>query len=101
MRRILAVVFCLVSVAGAPAYVDLAPTLGRIVRESQTITVVEVDRFAREKGVVVLKKVKDLKGESPDGTIKHELVRQNETAVDRVIHEWAEPGRRAVIFSTG
>src|SRR6266702_882832 len=67
--------FCSTS---ARAYVDLAPTLGRIVRESRTITVVEVDRFSAEKGVVVLKRVRDLKGESGEEVMKHQVVRADE-----------------------
>ena len=45
------------------AYVDMAPTLARIVREAQTITVAEVVAFSPEKGAVILKKIRDLKGE--------------------------------------
>jgi hypothetical protein len=82
------------------AYVDLAPTLSRIVRESQSITVAEVDRFNPEKGAVILKKVRDLKGKTDEHPIKHQLVRANETGVDRAILEWAEPGRRCIVFVT-
>jgi hypothetical protein len=85
----------------AHAYVDLAPTLSRIIRESQTITVAEVVAFNPEKGVVVLKKVRDLKGESTAQTYKHNLIRTNDAAVDRQLLEWVEPGRRCVIFVTG
>ena len=92
---------CLWPVVSARAYVDLSPTLGRVVRESQTITVVEVERFSRDKGVVILKKVHDLKGETGNDPMKHELVRANESAVDRAILEWAEPGRRGVMFTNG
>lgn len=87
--------------AKSAAYVDMAPTLGRIIREARTITLAEVDRFNAEKGAVILKKVRDLKGETSDETLKHELVRPNEPGVSRSILEWAEPGRRCVVFSTG
>jgi hypothetical protein len=92
---------CLWPTTSARAYVDLAPTLARIVRESETITLIEVDQFSRKKGVAVLKKVRDLKGETGDDAIKHQVVRGNETGVDRAILEWAEPGRRGVLFTTG
>src|SRR5438552_7842220 len=100
VHRLLAAVCCLWAITTVHAYVDLAPTLARIVRESQSITVVEVDRFSAEKGVVVLKKVQDLKGETGNDPAKHELIRQGESSVDRTVLEWAEPGRRAVIFTT-
>ncbi len=83
------------------AYVDLAPTLGRIVRESETITLAEVERFSRDKGAVVLKKVRDLKGATGSEPIKHVLLRTNESGVDRSILEWAAPGSRCVLFLTG
>jgi HEAT repeat protein len=87
--------------APSPAYVDLAPTLSRIIRESQTITVAEIDRFNAEKGAIILKKVRDLKGETSDDAIKHQLLRANEASMDRPIQEWAEPGGRCVLFITG
>jgi hypothetical protein len=85
----------------ALAYVDLAPTLARIVREADTITVAEVTAFNADKGAVVLKKVGDLKGKTADDVLKHQLVRVDETAIDAPIAEWAEPGRRCVLFVTG
>jgi hypothetical protein len=85
----------------APAYVDLAPTLARIVRESQTITVAEITNFSAEKGAIILKKVRDLKGETSADPIKHQLVRADETAMDAPLADWAEPGRRCVLFVTG
>jgi HEAT repeat protein len=84
----------------AHGYVDLAPTLPRIVREAKTITIAEVVAFNQEKGAVVLKKVRDLKGETGNDAIKHILVRADETAIDLPIADWAEPGRRCVLFVT-
>ncbi len=100
--RLVVMLSCwLMSVATARAYVDLAPTLGRIVRESQAITLAEVDRFSRDKGAVILKKVRDLKGQTGTEPIKHRLVRASESGVDWPILEWAAPGRRCVLFQTG
>ncbi len=98
---VLAAAWSLSTVAPVHAYVDLAPTLGKIVRESQTITVAEVDRFNRERGAVILKKVRDLKGQSGADPIKQALVRENEAGPDRAILEWAEPAARCLIFLTG
>lgn len=98
---VIALAWWLVSVVSARAYVDLAPTLGRIVRESQTITVAEVERFRLDKGAVILKKVADLKGQTEAEPIKHQLVRSRESEIDWPILEWADPGRRCVLFVTG
>lgn len=83
------------------AYVDLAPTLGRVVREAQAIALVEVDRFSADKGIVILKKVRDLKGNVGEDRIKQRLLRANEKALDRAIADWAEPGGRGVLFVSG
>ncbi len=91
---------CLLAAPPAWTYVDLAPTLGRIVRESKTITLAEVDRFSRDKGAVLLKKVRDLKGETGADLLKHQLVRANESEMDRALVDWAEPGQRCVVFTT-
>ena len=70
-----------------------------VVRDPNTITLVEVDRFSVEQGAVILKKVRDLRGKSGDG---HEAStgRAGRTTVDRSILAWAEPGRRSVLFMT-
>src|SRR5260370_38084712 len=91
---IIATTCCLFPAASARAYVDMAPTLGRVVREAQAIAVVEVDRFNREKGAVILKKVRNLKGDAGNNPIKHSLMRSNESAVDRPILDCSERVRR-------
>src|SRR5271166_1906173 len=97
----LATLGCLFPTLSALAYVDLAPTLARIVRESEAIALVEVERFSSDKGAVLLKNVRDLKGKTSTDSIKHHVRRANEPAVDRPILEWAEPGRRGVLFVAG
>jgi HEAT repeats len=92
---------CLLAAPPARAYVDMAPTLGRIVRESATITLLQVERFSRAKGAVILTKVRDLKGQTGADPVKHQLTRANESGIERAILEWAEPGRRCVVFATG
>ena len=85
----------------ARPYVDLAPTLARIVREAQTITVAKVVAFSPEEGAVVMKKIRDLKGAMGADPLKHQLVRADESALDAPLADWAEPGRRCVVFGTG
>jgi HEAT repeat protein len=92
---------CVLAVSKTWGYVDLSPTLPRIVRESQTITIAEITAFSQERGAVILKKVRDLKGETGSDPLKHELLRAGDTAIDLPIAEWAEPGRRCIVFATG
>ena len=78
-------------------YVDMAPTIGSIVRDAHTIALVEVDRFRPETGALLLNKVRDLKGKI-DEPIKHQLLREGESAVEPALFEWAEPGRRGILL---
>ncbi|HEX5273443.1 MAG TPA: hypothetical protein VFW33_23260, partial [Gemmataceae bacterium] len=83
------------------AYVDLAPTLARVVNESRAIAVAEVDRLSIEKGIVILKRVRDLKGEVAAEPIRHRVIGDKDAAIDRAVLEWAEPGARCVLFVSG
>jgi HEAT repeat protein len=98
---VIAAVGFLAPAPAAHAYVDLAPTLNRLVRESRTITLAEVDRCRPDKGMIVLKKVRDLKGETGSGSLKHYLLRSNEPGLDRALLTWVEPGARCVLFTAG
>ncbi len=85
----------------AQAYVDLAPTLAKIINDASSISLVEVERFDHDKGIVILKNLRDFKGQSKPGPIKHLVAPfQSTMAVPRQIREWAEPGARAVVFAT-
>src|SRR5258706_6077822 len=81
----------------ARAYIDRAVTLGGVVRESEQIVLVQVEKFSRDKNAVILTKVRDLKGQTDATPIKHQLAAQGAT-VSRDVLEWAQPGERAVLF---
>jgi HEAT repeat protein len=91
----------LLATSPARAYVDLAPTLASVVRDSQAIAVAEVDRFSAEKGIVILKKVRDLKGTVAAEPVRHRVTGANDAAIDRSVLDWAEPGSRCVLFVSG
>jgi HEAT repeat protein len=98
------VILVIVLLGPAPwawAYIDLAPTLGRIVGDSQQIAIIEVDKFSRDKGAVILKKVRDLKEKVDAEPIRHQVVATPGAAVPRDILEWAGPGQRGVLFVSG
>jgi HEAT repeat protein len=83
------------------AYVDLAPTLARVMNESRGIAVAEVDRMSVEKGIVILKRVSNLKGEVSAEPIRHRVMGDKDATIDRAVLEWAEPGARCVLFVSG
>jgi HEAT repeat protein len=98
--RLLVIVLALWPAAAARGYVDRTPTLGASARSATQIVLVEVDKFSRANSAVILKKVRDLKGTTPDEPIRHQLAGPGQ-AIPRGILEWAQPGRRAVLFVTG
>jgi len=90
--------------ARAPAYLEVSPvvpTLGRVVKQSDRIVVLEVDRVSREQQIIVYKKVADLKGKDPDEVVKHKLTDGYHPREARTVLDWAEPGERAICFYTG
>jgi len=116
MIRAASLVFCVAIAAGPSsthAYIT-APvqTLGQLCG-STYITLVQVEKFSKEKGVVIYRKVRDLKGTYPREQIRHVFdlkntpqhkgsgdvpVRPDE--VDwRYALDWAEVGKTAVVFS--
>jgi hypothetical protein len=101
---------------GAPdaqAYItNPVQTLGQLCG-STYITVVRVDKVSKEKGVIIYRKVHDLKGKYPTDTIRHAFdlkntpqhkgpgdvpIRPDEKEWTYAI-QWAEPGKTAVMFT--
>ncbi|MGA2064881.1 MAG: HEAT repeat domain-containing protein [Thermoguttaceae bacterium] len=83
----------------AQAYIDLAPTLAKIISDSKKIALVEVVGFSREKSVLVLKEVLALKGEISPDPIVHVVASGQRATIPRPILQWALPGARGVLFS--
>jgi len=84
----------------AAAYIDLAPTLSTVVADAPTIALVEVAAYDRATHQVSLKPVATIKGTLASDAIVHEVAAAGAT-VPRQIIQWAVPGSRAVIFTSG
>ncbi len=84
--------------APAHAYVDLAPTLAKVISDSKKIAVVEVVEFTPEKRIVVLKQIRLLKGDRSSEPIRHQVAASAAAAVPRQILQWAAPGAQGVLF---
>ncbi len=74
------------------AYIDLAPTLSKILADSKKIALAEVVEWNRDKQVLVLKEVKALKGDLSTELIRHELEPTASVSIPRQIQVWAAPG---------
>ena len=91
---------CLGWTTPSHAYIDLAPTLAKVMTDSKSIAVVEVTEFDRAKHIVVLKEVCALKGELATDPIRHEVASDEGAVIPRHILQWAGPGARAVLFAS-
>jgi hypothetical protein len=91
---------CLVLATPARAYVDLAPTLAKVMTDSKNIAMVEVTQFDRAKHIVILKEIRALKGELSSEAIRHEVAPDEQAIIPRPIMEWAGLGARAVLFAS-
>jgi HEAT repeat protein len=105
MKRVLLLLLCLLGTASqSRAFLEVSPvvpTLGRVVNQSTSIVVLQVDKVSREKQVVIYKKVADLKGKGSDEPVKHKLSEGYHPRESRTVLDWAEPGELAVSFRTG
>ena len=89
---------CLCLVNQARAYIDMAPTLVKVIGDSQRIELVEVVQFDPQKHTLDLKPVRALKGKPDADLIHHDVAATNSSVIPRVIRQWAEPGARGVLF---
>jgi len=89
---------------GRPAfgYVEAAYPLGRILQESTNVLVVRVESVDKEKGLIVYRKVRDLKGAHKGDTIKHDIGKRGFHPREwQNVMAWAEAGKTAVFFHNG
>ena len=86
----------------ARAYVEAPHTLGRVCHESTNIVLVEVAKVNAEKGLIIFKKLEDLKGKHPRDEIKHNIGKRGFHEREwKGVMAWAEPGKVAVMFHNG
>ena len=82
------------------AYVDLAPTLTKILADAKRVVVIEVVNFDRDQHVIEFKEIRALKGDLSIETIRHSVATSASGAIPLQINQWAEPGARAVLFGS-
>jgi HEAT repeat protein len=97
------VVFAAGCVLPAPvmAYIDVTPTLGRIINQSDHIVLLRVAKVNLDKRAIIFEKVVDLKGQSASGPIKHQITDGLHPREPATILDWVEPGRTALCFQSG
>lgn len=85
----------------ASAYIDAAPTLGKLIKDADYIMVLRVEAVSQEKRVIIYKKVADLKGKCPGSDFKHQITDGYPPREPTIIMDWAEPGAMAICFASG
>lgn len=86
----------------AQAYVEIAYTLGRVVLESTSISVLRIEKVDKERNLILFRKVQDLKGTLGADVAKHNIGRGGFHEREwKAIMDWAEPGKTAVFFNNG
>ncbi len=93
-----AIVLCLIGGQWAHGYIDLAPTLAKVVGDSKSIAIVQVDKFSAADHSVMLLPIRALKGDLSADPVRHDVQASDGVAVPRPILQWAQPGARAVMF---
>ena len=103
MKRLLCVALALLACAAfARGYVEAPYSLGRVCQESTNIVVIEVTRVNKARGLIVFKKVKDLKGNHNEQEIKHNIGKRGFHPREwQNVMAWAEPGKKAIFFHNG
>ena len=81
-------------------YVDLAPTIVKVIDDSRAIVVVQLDGIDRQKRTVTFKEIKVLKGASGTTPLAQPVAAGANAIIPRPILQWAEPGAQAVVFSS-
>jgi hypothetical protein len=86
----------------ALAYVEIPYTLGRVIQESTSISLVRVEKVDKERNLILFRKVRDLKGTQPTDVIRHNIGRGGFHPREwQTIMDWADVGRTAVFFNNG
>ena len=86
----------------AEGYVEVAMTLGDVVKQSTNVCLMQVTKVDREKNLIIYQKIQDVKGKHNQDVIKHNIGRGGLRPGEwEEIMKWAEVGKMAVFFHNG
>ena len=101
MNRTLLVVStaCLV-LTPAEGYIDAfrPASLGEVCARADSVTVMKVDKFSKEKGVVIFRKVNDLKGKFPRDEFREVLGKAHLEGERKRYLAWVGEGKTVLVF---
>ena len=82
------------------AYVDLAPTIAKVIEDAKVISIIEFSSLDRQSRLAFFKELKTLKGQSGTAPLVHQVAIDQDAIIPRAIIQWAQPGAHAIIFSS-
>jgi hypothetical protein len=86
----------------ALGYVEAPHTLGFVAKDSTNIVLVQVTKVNKEKGLIIYRKVEDLKGKHPQDEIKHNIGQRGFHPREwQNVMNWAQEGKLAVFCHNG
>ncbi len=99
-RVMMAALVLLIAAGAALAFIDTfrPETLGSTCQRANSITVFKVEKFNKEKRLVVFRKVKDLKGEFPREVFREFISDGHEEAERKHYLDWVGEGKTVVVF---
>jgi hypothetical protein len=84
------------------AYIEAPHSLGQVVNLSSNIMVLRVEKVDKTNNLIIYKKVKDLKGQHPTDTVKHNIGKGGYNPREwQYIMDWADVGKTCVFFHNG
>ncbi len=104
MRQLVtATLLALVLVARpAGAYVEAPHTLGFVVKDSTNVVLMQVTKVNKEKGLIVFRKLEDLKGKHPQDEVKHNIGKRGFHPREwQNVMNWAQEGKVAIFYHNG
>lgn len=100
--RFAALIAFLLLCSPSPGYIEAPHTLGLVVRDSSHIVLMQVTRVDKDKGIIVFRKVEDLKGKHPRDEIKHNIGKRGFHPREwQYVMSWAKEGNLALFFHNG
>lgn len=104
--QIVAVIAAVILVCSFPkpahGYVEVAMTLGDVLKQSTNVCLMQVTKVDREKNLIIYQKLQDIKGKHSQDQIKHNIGRGGLRPGEwEEIMKWAEVGKQAVFFHNG
>ena len=103
MRRhplgILGVVVLCFAATRADAYVEVPYSLGRLVKESTNIILLQVEKVDSERNLIIYRKLADIKGVSTETAFKHNIAKAGFHPREwQTVMGVVQPGKQALFF---